>query len=103
MTGPPSVPGCQNSSQCENGAGQVGLQYPLPESWKRLQQGIQSSLIGLAFNLLLSIKKCVTGVIGHSFALVADGIKLATDVVSSPVVALCLLTAIKASGRNLSL
>jgi cation diffusion facilitator family transporter len=52
-----------------------------------VQRGIRSSLIGAMVNLLLAGAKCVAGIIGHSFALVADGIESLGDVVSSSVVA----------------
>lgn len=60
-----------------------------------VRRGIRSSLLGVVINLALSIVKCLAGVIGHSFALVADGIESLSDVVSSSVVALGLWFAIK--------
>lgn len=60
-----------------------------------VKRGIRSSLIGVAINLALAIAKCLAGVVGHSFALVADGIESLSDVVSSSVVALGLWIAIK--------
>jgi cation diffusion facilitator family transporter len=46
-------------------------------------------------NLALATVKCLAGFIGHSFALVADGIESFSDVVSSGIVALGLWFAIK--------
>jgi cation diffusion facilitator family transporter len=60
-----------------------------------VRRGIRSSLLGVAANLALSIVKCMAGVIGHSFALVADGIESLSDVVSSSIVGLGLWFAIK--------
>src|SRR5947208_16969134 len=60
-----------------------------------VRKGIRSSLLGVAINLALAIGKCLAGVVGHSFALVADGIESLSDVVSSSVVALGLWIAIK--------
>jgi divalent metal cation (Fe/Co/Zn/Cd) transporter len=51
-----------------------------------IQRGLKSSLIGIGFNLVLALFKCSTGFIGHSFALIADGIESLSDVISSPVV-----------------
>jgi cation diffusion facilitator family transporter len=65
-----------------------------------VRRGIRSSLQGVIINLALSIVKCVAGVIGHSFALVADGIESLSDVVSSSVVALGLWFAIKPPDEN---
>ena len=60
-----------------------------------VRKGVRSSLIGVIVNLLLALIKCDAGAIGHSFALVADGIESLSDVVSSAVVALGLWWAIK--------
>ena len=60
-----------------------------------VQKGIQSSLIGIVLNLVLAGLKCGAGFLGHSFALVADGIESLSDVVSSTVVYFGLKLAIK--------
>lgn len=60
-----------------------------------VQRGLKSSIIGIGFNLVLALFKCGTGFIGHSFALIADGIESLSDVVSSTVVYLGLRVAIK--------
>jgi cation diffusion facilitator family transporter len=60
-----------------------------------VRRGIRSSILGAIVNLALSITKCVAGIVGHSFALVADGIESLSDVVSSSVVTLGLWLAIK--------
>jgi cation diffusion facilitator family transporter len=60
-----------------------------------VQRGLKSSLIGIGFNLILASFKCVAGLAGHSFALIADGIESLSDVVSSCVVYFGLRLAIK--------
>jgi cation diffusion facilitator family transporter len=60
-----------------------------------VQRGLKSSLIGIGLNLILALFKCTTGFIGHSFALIADGIESLSDVISSSVVYLGLRLAIK--------
>lgn len=60
-----------------------------------VQRGIRVSLIGIAINFVLASVKIVTGVMGHSFALVADGIESFSDVISSSVVYWGLRVAIK--------
>jgi cation diffusion facilitator family transporter len=60
-----------------------------------IQRGLKSSLLGIGINLVLALFKCTTGFIGHSFALVADGIESLSDVISSTVVYLGLRVAIK--------
>jgi cation diffusion facilitator family transporter len=58
-------------------------------------RGLRSSLIGIGMNLILALFKCTAGFLGHSFALVADGIESMSDVVSSSVVYFGLKVAIK--------
>ncbi|HOB73370.1 MAG TPA: cation diffusion facilitator family transporter [Phycisphaerae bacterium] len=49
-------------------------------------RGRQSILAGLVVNILLAATKTVAGLLGHSYALVADGIESAADVFSSVIV-----------------
>ena len=49
-------------------------------------RGIRSTLIGMTFNLALAGIKITAGVVGNSYALVADGIESLSDVFSSFVV-----------------
>ena len=65
-----------------------------------VRRGIRSSLFGVLINLALAVIKCLAGILGHSFALVADGIESLSDVVSSSVVALGLWLAIKPPDRD---
>jgi cation diffusion facilitator family transporter len=65
-----------------------------------VQRGIRSSLFGVVLNVALAIAKCLGGVIGHSFALVADGIESLSDAVTSSVVAFGLWFAIKPPDQN---
>ena len=53
-----------------------------------VDRGAKSSLVGILVNLGLALTKCIAGFLGHSFALVADGLESAADVVSG-VVVLC--------------
>jgi cation diffusion facilitator family transporter len=62
---------------------------------QEVQRGLGSSLISIVFNLLLAMCKCLAGFLGHSFALVADGIESLSDVFSSSVVYFGLRFAIK--------
>lgn len=65
------------------------------ETEVQVASGLRSSLIGIVSNFVLATCKCVAGVFGHSFALVADGVESLSDVVSSFVVYLGLRVAIK--------
>ena len=58
-------------------------------------QGIRSTLIGIVVNAILALVKGVTGLLGNSYALVADAIESASDVVSSLIVVSGLRIAVK--------
>lgn len=62
---------------------------------RAVKSGMRSSLVGIGSNLLLAAFKTIAGLLGHSFALVADGIESLSDVVSSTVVFFGLKFAIK--------
>lgn len=65
------------------------------ETEKLVRRGLHSSLISIASNFCLAACKCLAGVLGHSFALVADGVESFSDVFSSTVVYLGLRLSIK--------
>lgn len=48
--------------------------------------GIRSTLVGMVTNILLAAVKAIAGILGNSYALVADAIESASDVASSLVV-----------------
>jgi len=57
------------------------------QNLKRLaDRGIRSSQVGIFANLILAVIKCLAGVWGQSFALIADGVESAADVLSGLVV-----------------
>ena len=58
-------------------------------------RGLRSSLVSIIANFCLAACKCLAGFIGHSFALVADGIESLSDVFSSLAVYFGLRFAIK--------
>jgi cation diffusion facilitator family transporter len=51
----------------------------------RTNRGIRSAQAGIIANAGLAVIKILTGLIGHSYALIADGVESATDVFSSLV------------------
>lgn len=71
-----------------------------PTTEQMVERGIRSSRIGVAVNCLLAAVKVVTGLIGHSFALVADGIESFSDVISSSIVYWGLRFAIKPPDKD---
>ena len=53
---------------------------------RSVQKGLMAAGVGMAVNIVLAIVKIVTGVLGNSYALIADGIESTTDIISSLVV-----------------
>src|SRR6516164_9796350 len=49
-------------------------------------RGMRAALVGLLVNISLVIGKLLAGIVGHSYALVADAIESSTDIFSSLVV-----------------
>lgn len=64
------------------------------------QKGFKSVRQGIFVNLFLAIVKGIVGIVGHSFALVADAIESGADVLSSLIVLLGLRTAAKAPDKD---
>lgn len=60
-----------------------------------VHKGLHSSLLSIVSNFLLALSKCIAGFVGHSFALVADGIESLSDVFSSSVVYIGLSVAMR--------
>jgi len=58
-------------------------------------RGMKSAVLGIGVNLGLGAAKCSAGLLGHSFALVADGVESLTDVFSGLVVYFGLKIAVK--------
>jgi cation diffusion facilitator family transporter len=50
------------------------------------ERGIRSAQAGLLVNALLAVIKVISGVIGNSYALIADGIESTADLLSSTIV-----------------
>jgi cation diffusion facilitator family transporter len=71
-----------------------------PTTEQIVEIGLRSSLLGIGINLVLALVKCLTGLIGHSFALLADGIESFLDVISSSVVYWGLQLAIKPPDKD---
>jgi cation diffusion facilitator family transporter len=63
-------------------------------------QGRKSTVIGLWLNAVLGVAKITAGVLGHSFALVADGIESLADIFSSLIVYFGLRYAVKPRDEN---
>ncbi len=64
------------------------------------EQGIRSTLVGMALNFVLAGVKISCGFVGHSYALIADGIESLSDVFSSLVVLVGLRIAMRPPDEN---
>ena len=64
------------------------------------KKGMRSTLVGIFVNLGLALAKCTAGLFGHSFALIADGLESAADVITGLVVYLGLRIALRPPDEN---
>lgn len=71
-----------------------------PSNRERAERGQTSTLWGIGANVALVLGKGTAGVLGHSYALIADAIESATDIVSSGIVWLGLRTAAREPDEN---
>ena len=55
-------------------------------SESKTNQGLKTTLLGILVNIILALCKGIAGVLGHSFALVADAIESTSDIFSSIIV-----------------
>src|SRR5260370_1072040 len=79
------------------------LQQPVPlrvEPKVLALRGRRSTVIGACLNALLAAGKITGGILGHSFALVADGIESSADILSSLIVYFGLKYAVKPRDDN---
>lgn len=51
-----------------------------------LQDAFRASVLGVAINAVLAIVKILVGIVGHCYALIADGIESTADIASSLIV-----------------
>ena len=61
---------------------------------------MKSTLVGIFVNLGLALTKCTAGFLGNSFALIADGLESAADVITGLVVYFGLKIAVKPPDQN---
>lgn len=71
-----------------------------PHSSSATAVGLRNARLGIAVNFLLALIKGVAGVVGHSYALVADAIESASDIITSVVVAFGFRMAGKPADEN---
>ena len=61
------------------------VMFKNPGPQNRFDRGVSTVLVGLSSNVILAAIKIVTGIIGNSYALLADGIESTLDIFSSVV------------------
>jgi len=71
-----------------------------PTNRQRAERGQTSILIGIGANIALVLGKGTDGVVGHSYALIAEAIESGTDIFSSLIVWLGLRTAAREPDEN---
>lgn len=64
------------------------------------EQGVRSTLIGIGVNVLLATGKAIAGILGHSYALIADAIESGMDILSSSMVLVGLKVAALPADEN---
>lgn len=64
------------------------------------QTGIKTTIIGIVLSAFLGVLKLIGGIIGHSYALIADAIESATDVVTSTLLLIGLKWSAKPADEN---
>lgn len=57
-----------------------------PHAHRRLATGAQFALLGIVVNTVLAAVKLFAGIVGHAYALIADGIESTLDIFSSLVI-----------------
>jgi len=67
---------------------------------ERAERGQSSTLLGIGANVALVLGKGTAGVVGHSYALIAEAIESGTDILSSLIVWLGLRTAAREPDAN---
>lgn len=67
----------------------------MPESLHPTIRGIRSTVLGIFISLVLAIIKGVTGILGNSYALIADAIESTADVFTSGILLIGLKTSLK--------
>lgn len=53
---------------------------------QRAKKGMQTAVVSIFINMILAVVKIMGGILGHSYALVADGIESFLDIFSSTIV-----------------
>jgi len=71
-----------------------------PTNRERAERGQVSTLVGIGANIVLVLGKGTAGVVGHSYALIAEAIESGTDILSSGIVWLGLRTAAREPDEN---
>src|SRR5699024_456250 len=66
-----------------------------PNDTHPARQGFKTTAIGIAISVVLAVVKAVAGILGHSFALIADAVESVGDIFTASVLCIGLPTAAK--------
>lgn len=69
-------------------------------SQQKSERGLKTTLVGIGINVLLALTKGIAGVLGNSFALIADAIESTSDIFSSTLVYIGLRVSSKPRDKN---
>jgi cation diffusion facilitator family transporter len=69
-------------------------------SQPKAERGLKTTLVGITVNFLLALTKGTAGVLGNSFALIADAIESTSDIFSSTLVYIGLRVSAKPRDKN---
>ncbi len=69
-------------------------------SESKTNQGLKTTLLGISVNLILALCKGIAGVLGNSFALIADAIESTSDIFSSAIVYIGIKVSAKPRDEN---
>jgi len=76
------------------------LQKALSNESHPALKGIRSTIIGIFISIILALIKGITGIVGHSYALLADAIESMSDVFTSGILLLGLKTSLKPADKD---
>jgi len=66
-----------------------------PNDMHPARQGFKTTAIGIAISVVLAVVKAIAGILGHSFALIADAVESAGDIFTASVMFVGLRTSAK--------
>lgn len=78
----------------------MAIENPVESVQARYQLGVRATVVGMLVNGVLALAKGAAGILGNSYALIADAIESAADVVTSLIVTVALRMAGRPADQN---